>query len=84
MLTKDATFLKGGSTTVRVHIPKEIDVAAIRGKAELSQPAFAEVIGVSVGTLRNWEQGRRVPDGPARVLLAMVAKNPHVVEQVLA
>jgi putative transcriptional regulator len=83
-LAETAAFLKGGETTARLHIPKDIDVAAIRAKAELSQPRFAEIIGVSIGTLRNWEQGRRVPDGPARVLLAMLEKNPRIVEQVLA
>jgi len=41
------------------------------------------MIGVSLGTLRNWEQGRRRPDGPARALLKVVAQNPAYVEQVL-
>jgi putative transcriptional regulator len=79
-----AAFLKGEATSVRIHISPEIDVAAIRRKAALSQSRFAEMTGVSIGTLRNWEQGRRVPDGSARVLLAMLAKNPRIVEEVLA
>ncbi|WP_374308259.1 helix-turn-helix domain-containing protein [Methylocella sp.] len=79
-----AAFLKGEAKAARVHIPKEIDVAAIRAKAGLSQARFAETVGVSLGTLRNWEQGRRVPEGPARVLLAMLAKRPGIVEEVLA
>jgi putative transcriptional regulator len=83
-LMETRAFLKGQATPGRVPIPKEIDVVAIREKAKLSQARFAENIGVSVATLRNWEQGRRVPDGSARVLLAMLAKNPHVVEEVLA
>lgn len=66
-----------------VHIPEDIDAAAIRKTAGLSQPKFAERIGVSLATLRQWEQGRRVPTGPARVLLAMLAKNPRVVEETL-
>ena len=71
--------LKGG----RIHIPRAIDAAAIRAKAGLSQAAFARVIGVSVATLRNWEQGRRTPDGPARVLLTMLSKDPGIVRRTL-
>jgi putative transcriptional regulator len=48
------------------------------------QTAFAKQIGVSVATLRNWEQGRRRPDGPARVLLALLAKDPDIVRRTLA
>jgi putative transcriptional regulator len=66
-----------------VHIPPQLDVAEIRKRSGLSQPAFAERIGVRVSTLRNWEQGRRVPDGPARVLLAMLDRNPRIVLEVL-
>lgn len=66
-----------------VHIPKDIDSAAIRAKAGLTQAAFAKQIGVSIATLRNWEQGRRNPDGPARVLLAMLAKDPNIVKRTL-
>jgi putative transcriptional regulator len=83
-LKETKAFLNGDPAPVRVHIPSEIDVAALREKSGLSQALFADRIGVSVGTLRNWEQGRRVPDGPARVLLAMLARNPRVVEDTLA
>lgn len=68
---------------VVVHIPAELDVAGIRRRTGLSQPYFADGIGVSVSTLRNWEQGRRVPEGPARVLLAMLDRNPGIVAEVL-
>jgi putative transcriptional regulator len=66
-----------------VHVPKRLDVAAIRKRTGLPQAEFSRMIGVSVSTLRNWEQGRRNPEGPARVLLAMVEKNPKVVEELL-
>lgn len=66
-----------------VHIPAAVDAAAIRKSTGLSQDAFARTIGVAVGTLRGWEQGRRRPEGPARVLLSMLAKNPRVVEDTL-
>lgn len=68
---------------VRVHVPREIDVVAIRKASDLSQDAFAHRIGVTVGTLRNWEQKRRHPEGPARVLLAMLERNPRLVEETL-
>lgn len=69
---------------LKLHVPRRIDVYAIRQKTGLSQEAFSARIGVSAGTLRNWEQGRRTPDGPARVLLAMLARNPRLVEETLA
>lgn len=67
----------------RVHVPETLDVAAIRERTGLAQPAFAATIGVAVGTLRNWEQRRREPEGPARVLLAMVEKRPQIVTEIL-
>ena len=60
------------------------NVKAIRGKLSLTQQEFAQMIGVSVGTLRNWEQGRRVPKGPARALLTVASHNPEAVRQALA
>lgn len=68
---------------LRVHIPKQIDVAAIRKATGRSQDAFAQSLGVAVGTLRNWEQNRRQPEGPARVLLALLERNPRLVEETL-
>jgi putative transcriptional regulator len=67
----------------KIHIPAEIDAAAIRAKTGLSQSNFAKQIGVSVATLRNWEQGRRVPDGPAQVLLRMLNQDPKIVQRTL-
>lgn len=69
---------------LRMHIPDKIDVLAIRQKTGLSQAAFSSRIGVSAGTLRNWEQGRRTPDGPARVLLSLLSRNPRIVEETLS
>jgi len=56
-----------------------VDVAAVRARLGLSQPRFAAMLGISVGTLRNWEQGRRRPEGPARVLLRVAERNPEAV-----
>ena len=71
---------------LRVHhvqVAEPPDVAAVRGRTGRSQDAFARRIGVSVDTLRSWEKGRRKPEGPARVLLAMLSRNPRVVEETL-
>jgi putative transcriptional regulator len=68
---------------LKLHVPKDVDVQAIRRRTGLSQELFSKRIGVSTGTIRNWEQGRRVPEGPARVLLAMLARNPKIVEEML-
>ena len=53
------------------------DVATLRGHFHLSQAKFAALLGISVDTLQNWEQGRRQPDGPARVLLRVAATHPE-------
>ena len=54
------------------------DVAALRAHFKLSQPKFAALLGISVDTLQNWEQGRRRPEGPAVVLLRVAAAHPEV------
>ena len=60
------------------------DVKAIREKLGRSQAEFALMIGVSVATLQNWEQGRRRPVGPAQALLRVAASNPKIVARALA
>ncbi len=62
---------------------KPADVKAIRAKVGQSQAQFAHLIGVSVATLRNWEQGRRTPEGPALALLRVAARNPRAVIEAL-
>ena len=61
-----------------------LSVRNIRKQLNLSQDRFASMLGISVGTLRNWEQGRRMPEGPARVLLHVAAKHPEAVWDVVA
>lgn len=76
---------QGKDTGARVHrvaVPT-VDVASIRASTGLSQGAFARSIGVAKGTLLNWEHGRRHPTGPAQVLLAMIAKKPSLVSELL-
>jgi putative transcriptional regulator len=72
-------------STYRVHrLPSDIDVQAIRKKLKLSQSAFAARFGISPGTLRDWEQRRKQPDGPARVLLMVIKEEPEAVQRALA
>ena len=58
---------------------EEPDVAAIRKEYGLSQDQFASLLGISVRTLQNWEQGRRTPHGPAKVLLRVAARHPKAI-----
>jgi putative transcriptional regulator len=67
-------------TTVRV---PQVDVQQLRKRMRLSQDEFAARFGFAPASVRNWEQGRRRPEGPARVLLAVIARHPEVVEEVL-
>lgn len=72
-----------GAVMHKIAVPV-VDVARIRAETGLSQSAFAKSIGVAKGTLLNWEHGRRHPTGPAQVLLAMIAKRPSLVGELLA
>ena len=62
---------------------KRVDVKALRARLELAQPEFARRYGLSVGTVRDWEQGRSVPDTPAQVLLRVIEAEPEIVRRVL-
>ena len=78
-------FARGEAVAgLRVHRIPAIDIAAIRKQASATQDLFARQIGVSIATLRNWEQGRRQPEGPARVVLAMLARDPGIVARTLS
>ena len=80
-LKEALAFVQGDPTKGRVHrvyVP-DIDVGRVRRRLELSQVDFAAAFGVSLATVRNWEQGRRQPHGPARVLLVVIDKAPDVV-----
>ena len=63
---------------------KPAAIKRIRSSLGKSQSEFAMMIGVSVGTLRNWEQGRRIPDGPAQALLRVAQQNPSAVAHALS
>jgi len=75
---------RGEAKPSRVIVFKPADIKDVRLTLGKSQVEFALMIGVSVATLRNWEQGRRKPDGPALALLKVAAKNPKAVVSALS
>ena len=79
-------FARGEAKTsdYRIHLLADIDVKAIRKRLGLSQAEFSARFGIPPGTLRDWEQGRRAPEGPARVLLKVIENDPKAVERALA
>jgi len=74
-------ILRGQFKPARMFRFEDPDVRALREGYGLSQSKFAALMGISPATLRNWEQGRRKPEGSARVLLRVVARHPEVVLQ---
>ena len=74
---------RGKLKPARVSTFRPADVKGVREKLKTSQAEFALMIGVSVATLRNWEQGRRTPDAPALALLRVAARNPRAVAEAL-
>ncbi len=67
----------------RVHVPRDIDVKAIRAKLAMTREEFAGRFGFSINTLRHWEQGRRVPEGPTRAYLLVIDRDPKAVQKAL-
>ena len=85
-LENAVAFAKGDSSKARVHrviVPPRSDVQRVRRKLGMSQSEFAERFGINTATLRNWEQGRRQPEGSARVLLKIIDCEPAAVQRVL-
>ena len=76
-------ILRGRCKASRVFYLDEPDVKAVRKAYRLSQSKFAALMGISPATLRNWEQGRRKPEGSARILLRIVARHPEAVLDVV-
>ncbi|HET6147557.1 MAG TPA: helix-turn-helix domain-containing protein [Polyangia bacterium] len=66
---------------MRGQIESGADIVSLRKFVGLSQTQFAEAMGISVHTLRNWEQGRRHPDGPALGLLRIAARHPRIIRE---
>jgi putative transcriptional regulator len=83
---KDAIAIARGEAdraSYRVHVPADVDVGRIRRKLKLSQSEFAARFGIAPGTLRDWEQKRKRPEGPARVLLMVIEREPNAVERAI-
>lgn len=77
-------IVRGVRPPSRVFYVDSAQVREIRAMTQLSQPKFAKLLQVDVGTLRNWEQGRREPTGPAKALLRAIKNNPQAVLKALA
>lgn len=75
-------FAEGDTTRARVVVP--LDVKRVRAATKKTQADFASAYRLPIGTVRDWEQNRRQPDAPARVLLSMIAADPHAVESLIA
>ncbi len=82
-LNQAGQIRKGLLKPSRVFTCRPGDVQRIRNKLNVSQSQFAMMIGVSMATLQNWEQGRREPEGPAKAFLRVVDKNPQAVLEAL-
>jgi len=85
-LRNAVAYAQGEKGKARVHlvsVPGPIDVRKVRQRLRMSQEEFATQFGISPATLRNWEQGRRHPEGPARVLLNIIEREPAAVQRAL-
>jgi putative transcriptional regulator len=80
---REANQIKRGQLKpVRVFRVDQGSVVRVRGKLGLSQSKFASLLGISTDTLQNWEQGRRSPTGPAKVLLKIATRHPEILLEV--
>jgi putative transcriptional regulator len=82
-LTEAIEFAQGQPSEAIVHEFAPLDIKAVRTKVGMTQIEFATAFGISLGTLRHWERGDRKPQGPALVLLNVVAKEPEAVLRAL-
>jgi putative transcriptional regulator len=77
------SIMRGENIPHRRTVLGKVDVKSLRENLGLTQIEFSGMIGVSIRTLQNWEQGRREPDGPAKALLRVVEKEPKAVMSAL-
>lgn len=77
-------FARGDTKGARVHIPADMDIKTIRGRLGLSQAQFAKKYGFSLGRVRDWEQGRTMPDTATRNFLRVIAADPEAVDRALS
>lgn len=85
-LEEYAAYKRGEKTGIKVYttpkVPEDVDVKTIRGKLGMTQEQFT-TFGFSLSAIRHWEANRRLPEGPARVLLMVIDRNPSVVLETL-
>jgi len=77
-------FAEGDTKSARAFKSTSIDIKSVRTKVDMTQEEFAATFGISLGTLRHWERGDRVPRGPALVLLNLIQKDPAAILKVIA
>ena len=82
-LLDDVLAIKAG-TTAKIWSPEQLLVISVRKELHKSQPAFAKLLGIPVGTLRDWEQGRKQPDSAAVTLIKVAQSHPQVLEELAA
>ena len=82
-LLKSVREMKAG-IRARVHRPEISEVAHARLASGLSQAAFAALLGISVRTLQDWEQGRRKPSGAAKTLFRVAERHPEILQELVA
>jgi putative transcriptional regulator len=66
-----------------IRVPEQVDVKSVRSGLRMSQAEFANAFGFELATVKNWEQGRRMPEKPARILLRMIEEAPEAVARLL-
>jgi putative transcriptional regulator len=83
-LSEAAALMRGEDVPgIRVHVPTDSDVRAIRGRLGLSRTDFAKRFSLPLGTVRDWEQGRRAPDTASRNLLKIIDREPEAAARAL-
>jgi putative transcriptional regulator len=82
-LLDDVLAIKAGAQAT-TWTPEQLLVISVRKQLKKSQPAFSKLLGVPVGTIRDWEQGRKQPDSAAVTLIKVAEKNPEVLEEIAA
>src|SRR5690349_23890625 len=72
-------FLAGEQEGFKAHVPRDVDVKAIRNRLGMTQARFSDMFGFSLDAIKHWEGGRRTPEASARTLLTVIDKNPVAV-----
>lgn len=82
-LLDDVLAIKAGAAA-KAWTPEQLLVISVRKQLKKSQPAFSKLLGVPVGTIRDWEQGRKQPDSAAITLIKVAERNPKILEEIAA